>query len=418
MDQNNNTRMVKWNKVADIKFVTDAFSGILAVGQSGICNPIEGAAFFKDTGFISCAPYFNGDILIADKTTIIETYESKTETKWPYDLIDVATIGTVTYIVAKFGDIFYSEEFGKFGKALSKYESFNSVNNCDPYFVMSGKHTIVIHDSRSTNRNAFRNITIRGIEFKSAYIYGETELVAFTADNRLMYMPDFTNMGKIYMTNISDIAEIEVNNIYIYHNNLYLLGNNGRIVMIKDFKLSDNVNDLEIYGARFGDTDWKSMLYKDDESNRTIAVGNGDLERSVLKIVNFENYIIENDMLNTDIVKRSYGHLASMMDTYTNGHVTYTFYNVMPDIDVLDKKFTISLASLLISRGYIENNDQVNNIDWSKSSVYVSVIDKTGTKTDTLYEYAIDDAGILTISLDKFVNGKVNILLLLGGDKI
>ena len=107
-----------------------------------------------------------------------------------------------------------------------------------------------------------------------------------------------------------------------------------------------------------------------------------------------------------------------MMDTYTNGRVTYTFYNVMPDIDVLDKKFTISLASLLISRGYIENNDQVNNIDWSKSSVYVSVIDKTGTKTDTLYEYAIDDAGILTISLDKFVNGKVNILLLLGGDKI
>ena len=46
-------------------------------------------------------------------------------------------------------------------------------------------------------------------------------------------------------------------------------------------------------------------------------------------------------MLNTDIVKHSYGHLASMMDTYTNGHVTYTFYNVMPDIDVLDKKFTI-----------------------------------------------------------------------------
>ena len=83
------------------------------------------------------------------------------------------------------------------------------------------------------------------------------------------------------------------------------------------------------------------MLYKDDESNRTIVVGNGDLERSVLKIVNFEKYIIENDMLNTDIVKRSYGHLASMMDTYTNGHVTYTFYNVMPDIDVLDKKFTI-----------------------------------------------------------------------------
>ena len=82
----------------------------------------------------------------------------------------------------------------------------------------------------------------------------------------------------------------------------------------------------------------------------------------------------------------------------------------MPDIDVLDKKFTISLASLLISRGYIENNDQVNNIDWSKSSVYVSVIDKTGTKTDTLYEYTIDDAGILTISLDKFVNGLTQIV--------
>ena len=27
MDQNNNTRMVKWNKVADIKFVTEAKEG-------------------------------------------------------------------------------------------------------------------------------------------------------------------------------------------------------------------------------------------------------------------------------------------------------------------------------------------------------------------------------------------------------
>ena len=415
MDQNNN-KIVKWDKVADIKFVTDAFSGILAVGQSGICNPMEGKSIFKDTGFISCAPYFNGHILLADKITVIETYERKFEVKWSFDLVDAATIGTVTYIVTKTGEIFYSDKFGSFTPSLAKYEMFNSINSCDPYFVMSGKHTIVIHDSRSANRNSFRNVTIANVDFKAAYIYDETKLVALTSDNRIMYMPDFSDMTTIYMADLFKITQTDVNNIYVNNKNLYLLCNKGRIVMIRDFKLSDTDNYLEIYGSVFGDADWKSMIYKDDETKCTIVVGHGHIDRSLLKIANFDNYIIENDLINAPIVKRSYGHLVTMMDRFFNGHVTYTFYDIHPAIDILYRRCTISLPELLVNYGYIDDISQTDKIDWSKASVCISWINPS--KPDVIYDYTIDENGILTISFDKNVKSEINILLMLGGDKI
>lgn len=409
--------IVEWNKVADIKFATDVFSGIIAVGQSGICNPIEGGASFRDTGFLSCAPYFNGDILIAENTTIIETYESKSENKWPYDIIDVATIGTITYIIDRFGNIFYSTEFGKFSKSLIKYDTFNSINQCDPYFVMSGKRVIVINDSREPNRNTFTNVTINDADFKSAYVYDNCKLVALTGDNKIIYMPDFKDISKIYSTSMDSIIPVSINQIYVYNNNLYLLCKDGFIILIKSFELSDENNDLDIYASRFSTTDWRSMIHLDDDSNRTIVVGKGRLDKSILKIVNFDDYLINNDLLTTTTVKRSYPHLMSMMDSYENGCVAYTFHDIRPTIDALDNRYVISLKTLLstYNGGLIDNPDQLEKIDWRKSSVYVVIADPNNP--DVLYDWKVDENGTLTISIDKLTNGTVNILLMLRGDK-
>ena len=407
MPENNSSKQVKWAKVADIKYVTDAFCGILAVGQSGICSPIEGVASFKDTGFLSCAPYFNGHILIAENTTVIETYESKSETKWPYEIIDAATIGTITYIVSRHGEIFYSEKFGEFGKCASKYDTFNSINACGNYFVMSGAQAIVINDSRESNRNTLINITISGVDFKSAYIYNECELVALLSDNRIMYMPDFKDTSKTFVAAISDIIDVDINQIYIYTNNLYLLCNDGYIVLLKDFKLSDTGNDLDIYAARFGaPTDWTSMIHVNDNTNRSVVVGNGRLDKSILKISDFDKYIIENDILNSKLVKGVYPHLVNMIDSYENGCVMYSFHNILPTIDILDKILSVDLKELI--------GNKSDTIDWSNATAYVT-IDKPSIN-NTIYQTHISDNGILTVNISDLHFGHFGILLLFGRD--
>lgn len=406
-DNIDTSREVEWAKVADIKYITDAFSGILAVGKSGICNPIEGVVSFKDTGFLSCAPYFNGHILLAENATVIETYESKREIKWSYDINDVATIGTITYIVSRYGDIFYSTEFGKFTKCLSRETTFNSINACGNYFVMSGMYGIKINDSREPNRNTFVNISVGSGDFKTAYIYNDCELVALTTDNKLFYTPDFKNSSNNrFVTSISNIIDVKINNIYVYNSNLYLLCDDGYIVLIKSFKLNGKNTDLDIYAARFGaPTDWTSMIHTDDNTNRSIVVGNGRLDKSVLKIVDFDNYIIENDILNSRLVKGAYPHLANMIDSYENGYVAYKFYNIGMTIDIIDKIGSVDLKSLI---------GVESKIDWSKAKAYVSI--PHSSQQNATFTYQITDDGILNVNFDSVAFNKINILLLFRRD--
>ena len=293
-----------WRRIKNVRTQSEVFSGILAVGDTGMAMPIEGKTDLNDVRLYSCTSFYEGHILIGDGVILYETAVGISENKVDMNTYDAATTADERHviIVSRDGSGLISnipvheegtrQEVG-FNKLNTGMERINSINECGQSLVISGKDCIKVYTFPENNTNATTrsaSYIVTGCEFRSAFKFTQDDENDFSIvalcdnanDDRCIYIfdKDYGKNNKLNIIKISDLVpNIIVNNIYVNEQGIFCLCEKGVVIFIT---IDGSESRVYYKGIVSNSVSWNDMIIV---NGYAILVGSGNtIEDTIVKI--------------------------------------------------------------------------------------------------------------------------------------
>lgn len=306
-------KTAKWKKIRDVKMLNKSVSNtsIIAVGDSGQLCPSNGKIYYENTRFLSCAPYYDGILVLSPGTLIFENQYGVSENKVNYNVKDVGNVGSVTIIGTEEGKLIASPSQYNFAEMNVTVPGLTSITPGDTYIAINGLNQILIlYDSKPsiTRETYIIRDNDNDISFMSTYLVNDT-FISLTSTKKLCAFKRNSMLNSshdIYWLDLNSLfPDLDINNIYVHEDDIYLLCNAGIIAVIDnfDFNLSTENMSLNIYASKLTkSTNWMDMIYHDGVF---IGVGEGALSESVFKIPDLKSGIIAHNAFNVSTVSKN-----------------------------------------------------------------------------------------------------------------
>ena len=352
----------KWDRIFNTQISSIDYTGILAIGPSGMICPIEDKVTKLNVTFRSCVPYYDGYLLLTPGILIYTNVENlSSENRFDLKFIDGAYNDGLVILCSEDGKILYGREKLKFEDYPRKMMGINRVNNCNGNIVISGKHQIVILVDKKDSLE-YHQVT-SGSTFTNAYIY-DNKLIALSEDGYLTiyFVDDDMNIDKndAYRINVKKILNmVTINGMYIDYGrgvfDIYFLCDNGMVAVIPNFNytkemLDDPKTDLLMYATKLtSNSFFKDMIKYMDTY---IIVGCGEELESCVKTKGLKDLIIQHNMLSSITGPQRY--MYNFASTYESKYEG--------DVDELSGVITVELPVYQDEHGYyIDKKDTIIN---------------------------------------------------------
>lgn len=321
---------VSWKKIFDTEVTNDSIPGVVAVGNGGILYPFEHCADSKEVKFKSGCAYLDGALFIGDWKMFITSETSNTiETTMPFNVIDCTSIkvdGTQhTYVVTSEGHVLYSSSasqepcsFKTYTNVADKFSGCMSGMLHDKPVVIFYGSAVLVGTPGSSINTFKRYSTTHDTNISSVDILPNGHIITFDSYSQMLneliidkdgvLIGDTTSFISSIINVIAGLTNIpfKFNNIHVYDNNLYLLGDSGFVAMMQldsngnidceKYSTSTYNSDYVINGfyiTKIMDTDWNDMI---KINGHFIGVGSGKLSKSMFDINNLYDFIISHDI--------------------------------------------------------------------------------------------------------------------------
>lgn len=311
----------KWNRVFNSEYSYIGFSGIMALGKSGILRPIEGDCITTNTPIntmplntemSACVPYFDGYLLITPGLLIYTNmYGQSSENKIDLALIDGVMLNKydtpLVVLGTSDGKIIFGKEALNFQEYTKKLKNIKRINKCNDKAIICGNNTIAIMWQDKSNNIKFKQLAIP-YNLINAYLYDD-KIFAYSDDGYLnIYFVDSEYnimQSSLYRINIAKhIVDAEVLNMYIDYNkscDVYFTCDHGMMAVIPEFNFTqDTIDDLQskifIYAAKLTPNSYFMDMIK--HGSDYIIVGYGEELHSFVKTKQLKESIIIHNLLN------------------------------------------------------------------------------------------------------------------------